>query len=134
MKPISVTFKLNAPTNQILQFKTGLPLGLVMEANDDDQIVVVEADQSGNGYSNGVRVGDILRGTSAVFTAKKLRVLFEVKEGMDNAFARALDAIRSNTLPFTKPILDGDLAAGELSRSEEVVEPIVTLVVERPED
>eukprot|EP00746_Dinoflagellata_sp_MGD_P011655 gnl/MRDRNA2_/MRDRNA2_124543_c0_seq1.p1 gnl/MRDRNA2_/MRDRNA2_124543_c0~~gnl/MRDRNA2_/MRDRNA2_124543_c0_seq1.p1 ORF type:complete len:270 (-),score=45.02 gnl/MRDRNA2_/MRDRNA2_124543_c0_seq1:466-1275(-) len=131
--PITVTFPPKKPTNQILQFQTGLPLGLVMEVDDENQILVVEADESGNGYTNGVRVGDTLRATSCVIPSKKTRALFEIKEGMDNAFARAMDAIRSNTLPFSKPVLTGDLAAGELSRDEADPVPIVTLVVERPE-
>eukprot|EP00747_Dinoflagellata_sp_TGD_P198039 gnl/TRDRNA2_/TRDRNA2_70151_c1_seq1.p1 gnl/TRDRNA2_/TRDRNA2_70151_c1~~gnl/TRDRNA2_/TRDRNA2_70151_c1_seq1.p1 ORF type:complete len:159 (-),score=24.16 gnl/TRDRNA2_/TRDRNA2_70151_c1_seq1:58-534(-) len=123
MKPMVVTVNLNSPDNTVQQIQTGLPLGAVMEENAQGDTVVMEVDEAGEGYSNGLRVGDILRATSCVVNQKPdmqayysgvglnniaVKALFEVPK---NSFAQAMDEIRSN--------LD--------------LEPIsVLLVVERP--
>lgn len=122
LKPIEVELKYSLG-NQILQFQTGLPLGIVMEENKQGQIEVVEVDKEGQGYVNGLRVGDILRATSCVASQKPSEMTLFSGVGMNTLKRKAL--VQVDGLPFTK-VMD------EIRSNTDVEPTKVTFVVERP--
>lgn len=52
--------------SQILRLDVKVPCGIVLEQQEDDSVAVVEVETESNGERAGVRVGDLLRATSAL--------------------------------------------------------------------
>jgi hypothetical protein len=132
MEPVRFDFELGDPDNTIKQIKTGMPLGVVFEDNDEGEIVVAQVKESGNAYSAGVRAGDILRASTCVprkSAADELQALIRGREQEQADVTHGL-AEKKKALfvvdgaPFAKAVAE--------IRSNEDLDGVVNLVVERP--
>jgi hypothetical protein len=125
IEQINVT--LTDSNSKLLQAKMDFPLGLVLE-NVDDEVVVTEVSEGSAAAAAKVRVGDVVRATSAVtmqMTYPTMNIMFGgvgrpklVKILLPTSkapFHKVMDAVRSNS-----PAQGGD---GSISLVLERVQP-----------